>query len=240
MPTTAPSSSATVRRSRADCWRWPMPAKSTDSVVARLGRRSAEPRYRGLPVAIFSQRLPVVSVFAALAMLRPGPDVVAFHARTNVPLARHGIGMYIHAAIRPGANPGVPIQQKPMSAPFKSDMSPTPGRKTRATHDAGAEATCPADKESGARRRTHHVWIIVGHTVVARRDGQNLNVIGSGILHALILIVPQIAVVISCLPHALHGIHYVATLRQHGVAELLRPTHILRHVIQHLREGQQR
>src|SRR5581483_2266922 len=174
----------------------------------------------------------VATILVALVLIL-APDLVVFDARTR------SIGVHKLLAIGPGVPPRAVINQDDMVTPSESAGPPAP-RRERSNRNPRAEPDRSAHHETGPRPRKDHIWIVVRHVVHARTDRNDFDIAGARHLHALIRTAPQIAVIIGLLAHALNSIHHSRTLGEHSIPEFLCPSHVPRHVTQHVREWKQR
>src|SRR3954452_22081880 len=117
---------------------------------------------------------------------------------------------------RPGADPWSSVDQNAVVTPAETDTSPAPGSKCCSDRDGGAEPNRSSNIETGPRTHEDYARIVDRDCIIPRGRRNDLDAARSVIDHLIVLSVPQIAIVIGLLPHALNGIHHVASLRQNG------------------------
>lgn len=165
--------------------------------------------------------------------------LVVLDSRPGCRMIRRRIGMYIHSPIIPGASPWAIVNENCVLVPPESSAAPSPGSEGSTDGDSTAETDRTADVETGPRAREYDDRIVIWDVIEAGCYRQNLN--GVRRCHDThVLTVAQIPVAVRLLSQLLHGVHDLVTLCENCVSKRLRPTHILRHVVQHAWKREQR
>jgi hypothetical protein len=116
-------------------------------------------------------------------------------------------------------------------APAEVRVSPSPGTEVCADADAESETDRAANHEAGPRGEIDDARIVSGDDYkrwicglnfdVARRAGDDDLSVGT-----------EIAEIFGFLAHALDSVHHLGTLREDGVAEVIRPVGVGGHLVE--------
>src|SRR5271163_3173993 len=143
--------------------------------------------------------------------------------------------MDVHAAIHPRTSPHRVVDVYAVRSPIKAADAPAPRPEEYADGYAEAETDTAADKEARARSKENNCRIVVGHHHKTGINRQNGDVRSAADDH--LLVAAQVAVLLSLVALALHRVHDVLLRRQKRITEIRGPIHIVRHGVQHGREG---
>ena len=140
-----------------------------------------------------------------------------------------------------------------VATPIASAASPTPNRVTRTERQASRKECAAARPIAGSPvirgigrvrpRAINHRRIVVRHIdrFRIRRLNDDDLLAALGFLRNLLLLGRCQLFVRICLgAQTLDTVHYIGLLREHGVAELLRPVELVAHHVEHRRRGDER
>jgi len=160
-------------------------------------------------------------------------------ARNGSVTMNRRIRVHVLAAVNPGAIPRAIVDDHNVIAPAQVRVSPSPGTEVCADGDAESQTDRAANHKAGPRGEIDDARIVSGDDYkrwigglnfdVTRRAGDDDLSVGT-----------EIAEIFGFLAHALDGVHHLGTLREDGVAEVVRPVGIGGHLVEDRWEGEKR
>src|ERR1700685_4097975 len=138
----------------------------------------------------------------------------------------------VSGAVGPYSSPWRSIDDQVVRTPRETRMDPAPGREGRADRDGWSEVDCSADEEARRRWRENDERVVNRNVIEARIHRQDFNVIPV-VWDINVAVRLQVTVAFRFVAHSLHGVHHIRALREDGIAELLRPHHIVSHRVEH-------